>query len=537
MKEINNIANNWKLSLTTILISVGIFCYFRFAHRQAQQNSITVIESLLRNESLVANSYALSKSILDLEYLGLVSCSVVYDRDEKNQPFYDTTGNSKCSKNNIVRFFEEVSIELKAINGINYNIVFQFPIQWQTYALELMSYLLLILIITIYKRIRKENDLKLEMARALITQSKQVSHDIRSPLTVLNLITSTLTDMPEDQRIAMRSATGRINDIANQLLQKSQVVHNLSALEKTEISTTAINNDSISSGLTIELLPAIIDMLVSEKRIQFRERSGITIETDFEESYGAFAKINSTEFKRVISNLINNSIEAMKKPGGRIVVTVKNFESKTVVAVRDNGSGIPAPILELLGQQGVSFGKDGTESGSGLGIYHAKKTIESFDGKFVINSREGLGTEIRMDFPKCQTPEWFVPKLNLKQSHIIVALDDEISILEIWKQRIRSLNDQSINLITFTSSNELIEWLRNNRDLATDKILYLMDYELLGQNTNGLDLIEKYSLNDKAVLVTSRYEESFIKDRCTSLKVKQIPKSMAQFVPIELTDS
>lgn len=44
--------------------------------------------------------------------------------------------------------------------------------------------------------------------------------------------------------------------------------------------------------------------------MQYRAYSGIEIEIDLKDSFGAFANINGAELKRVISNLVNNAIEA-----------------------------------------------------------------------------------------------------------------------------------------------------------------------------------------------------------------------------------
>jgi signal transduction histidine kinase len=384
-------------------------------------------------------------------------------------------------------------------------------------------------------KVNLETAKEIEKIKLVAETAEQVSHDIRSPLSVLNLISSTLTDIPEETRITLRSVSNRINDIANQLLQKSQnkqvnrnIGQSVDHLLKQPVNTI--------SDLTFELLPAIIDMLVSEKRIQFRTDSSVSIETDLVESYGAFAKINSIEFKRVISNLINNAVEAIKRPDGRVVVAVKNYDTKIIVSIRDNGSGIPAHILSQLGQQGVTYGKAGTESGSGLGVYHAKRTIESFDAKFVINSRENFGTEIRMEFPKCETPNWFVPELKLKLNQTIVALDDDSSVLELWKQRFKDLNNPNITLLTYTSELEFADWVSSNTDIISES-LFLMDFELLGQKNTGLQLIEQLNLSTNAILVTSRYEEPSITSKCAQLGVKLLPKGMAGLVPIEFITS
>jgi anti-sigma regulatory factor (Ser/Thr protein kinase) len=288
-----------------------------------------------------------------------------------------------------------------------------------------------------------------------------------------------------------------------------------------------------ASDLTIELLPALVDMIVSEKRIQYYGKSNIVIDRDLSESYGAFAELNSKEFQRVLSNLINNAVEAIQLPGGRIVVTVKNYDSKKIITVRDNGVGIPPHILAQLGERGITFGKEGTESGSGLGVCHAKKTIESFGGKFAINSQQGVGTEIRIEFGSCELPSWFVPLLSLRPGQTVLALDDDISVIEVWKQRFLVLRGSGINLKTFTVEKDFIDFITTQRE-SMSKVLVLMDYELLGQKFNGLELIERFSLNNHAVLVTSRWDDEKIMAKVDELNVKLLPKAMAGLIPIEV---
>lgn len=436
----------------------------------------------------------------------------------------------------------KITVPLFAKNqhlGVSSNAHIEFNFEYMTIVILCFgfSFVLFIAMIPIFIHFKKsifqnyELDLKAKNAEALNLMASQVSHDIRSPLSVLNAIAGTMVDMPEDKRILLRSASNRINDIANQLLQKN----------KTELTTKPNKDNKISeldkikqgkSALNIELLSSIVDVMVSEKRMQFREMASVVIEADLEESYGAFAAIDPAEFKRVLSNLINNSIEALKKENGRVVVSVKNYSSKKIVTVRDNGSGIPQHILEKLGDKGITHGKEGTESGSGLGIYHAKKTVESFGGNFIIQSRESLGTEIRMEFPNCEAPNWFVPEIPLNEIQTIVALDDDQSILEVWKQRFSGLN-APVSIVAFTSGNDFNNWIESNQNLA-HKTIFLMDYELIGQRFTGLDLIEENKLSDKAILVTSRYEEPQIRKRCEKLGVRLIPKGMAGYVPIEV---
>jgi signal transduction histidine kinase len=348
----------------------------------------------------------------------------------------------------------------------------------------------------------------------------QVSHDIRSPLSALNMILSQLDILPEQSRVLVRSSVNRITDIANSLLN-----HNKKQSSDTNTSSTQLENTMLAS---------LIDSLVSEKRIALREKANIQIEARLDKSYGLFSKIKPMEMKRLLSNAITNAAEAFDTNQGQIEVILDSNENNIILTVKDNGKGIPPHILAKLGSQGVTYGKDGTQSGSGLGVYHAKKTIESFEGKYEIQSSVGIGTSIVMTLKKETPPDWFVQKLSVKKGQTVVATDDDSSILEIWKQRLAGLIiENDINLVTCTSGTCLRDWMAKQPDAAKDAI-YLMDYELLGQKQTGLDLIEELGLKNRAILVSSRYDEAPIKERCAKLGVKLIPKGMASLVPIEL---
>jgi signal transduction histidine kinase len=59
------------------------------------------------------------------------------------------------------------------------------------------------------------------------------------------------------------------------------------------------------------MLATLVDSVVSEKRISLRSNSNLIIESRLDKSYGLFAFINPVDIKRVLSNLITNSAEAI----------------------------------------------------------------------------------------------------------------------------------------------------------------------------------------------------------------------------------
>jgi len=367
---------------------------------------------------------------------------------------------------------------------------------------------------------------------ALVNVASQVSHDIRSPLSALNMVIATFKDIPEEKRLIIRNAVQRINDIANELLQKSKET----SAKQSSVNSPLLAINSAAANLKVHLLAPLIDDIVSEKRIQYRDKINVEITSDFSHSYGEFAEINANELKRVLSNLINNSVEAFADAKGKVMISIQSDKTTVSIVVRDNGKGIPPHILARLGEKGVTYGKEGTASGSGLGVYHAKKAIESFNGQFEILSKPSLGTTITMSFPKAAAPNWFVEKLVLSTNSQVIALDDDLSIHQIWKGRLQSLNAESfdVQLLSFTSGAEFKNYVEAQvAEVALQKV-FLVDYELLNQNMTGLDLIEELGLGKSAILVTSRYEEDQIRNRCAKLRVKLIPKGMAGFVPIEI---
>ena len=362
--------------------------------------------------------------------------------------------------------------------------------------------------------------------------AKQVSHDIRSPLSALNVVLSQIHQIPEDHRVIMRNAVNRINDIANQLLEKSKRCQN-----HTKTSVTTIPNESTEWMPRIErhLMSSLIESIVAEKQIMYHPFDGVGIESDLNGSYALFAEVDAIELKRALSNLINNSVEAFNNKQGVVTVALRGYDNFLTIVVQDNGCGIPDAILNKLGESGVSHGKNGIHSGSGLGVQHAMRTIASFGGEFRVDSRVNVGTTITITLPKVDAPDWFVDKLVIPSEAKIVSVDDDPSIHNIWRQRF-GLDKNCQNYFRhscYVSSEDLVDdiTIATPGDEFAD--LFLVDYELNNSSQNGLDLIESLGIASKSILVTSLYDDDTIRFRCKCLGVKILPKTMAGFVPID----
>jgi hypothetical protein len=118
----------------------------------------------------------------------------------------------------------------------------------------------------------------------------------------------------------------------------------------------------------------------------------------------------------------------------------------------------------------------------------------------------------------------------------VVIFDDDQSIHQVWKGRfdLASSNERNV-LLEHLSTSEQFRQFHRKRFLDLEDPLFLMDYEILGSSgVSGLDLIEECGIADRAILVTSRYDDPVIRRRCEQAGIRLIPKSMSGFVPIEI---
>lgn len=529
------------------------------------------IRAIFRDDRELQNTAYFSRRLADLESLGMIKC--VEAKSHSNGLLYSTNFKDDCiNKFLIGEMLDPVtSGNLRSIMGENYDISFRSNsrLTLKIYIIVLFVLILIVanLLMALYsykislktRALNEEQlmnrilDLKVQEQSAELVKikidaavqnsmtqlAKQVAHDIRSPLSALSMVMGTLKDLPEEKRILIRNATQRINDIANDLLQKGKNLEN--EIQKRPNELVGDCQTEINPGpqlrLATEFIPALVDILVSEKRMQFREYADLDIQVDLKNSFGAFCNINSNELKRVISNLINNAIEAFDNHQGIVTVGVKkscNGDKPIVeIFVQDNGKGIPEHLIGRLGTAGASFGKTNSDqSGSGLGLYHAKKITEEFGGTVNIESTVGAGTIVHIILPLVDAPKWFTNKIDLTGKRFLVSLDDDISIHQIWAERLQNLNVKNIEHIKFQSA-EAFEKHVSSNIVHLKETLFLMDYELLNQGKTGLDVIDDLGLEKYSILVTSRYEENNIQERCLRLNLKVLPKSLAGFVPFE----
>ena len=101
----------------------------------------------------------------------------------------------------------------------------------------------------------------------------------------------------------------------------------------------------------------------------------------------------------VFSNIISNSYRYHRKliDNPFIEVEVSPNSQGVVAIIRDNGQGIKKEHIEKIFE--MFYRASETNSGSGLGLYIVKETINNLKGKIQVSSKEGEGTTFEIHIP------------------------------------------------------------------------------------------------------------------------------------------
>ena len=209
-----------------------------------------------------------------------------------------------------------------------------------------------------------ENDRRLLMAG--------VSHDLRSPLTRIRLATEMMSDQDEYLR------EGIIYDIEDMNGIIDQFIEYLRHHKREELSCEDIN----------ALVGEVVNCELKHQRsITFKSNPSI-------ESI----PLSSVAIKRVVTNMIENAIRY--SDGDIEVLSYYNSNKKyVVIAVNDNGPGIPESELESVFEPFKQGDAARGSEGSGLGLAIIKRIVDMHDGKVKLENRPEGGLSAQIYLP------------------------------------------------------------------------------------------------------------------------------------------
>ena len=217
-----------------------------------------------------------------------------------------------------------------------------------------------------------------EKLAALGQLAAGIAHEIRNPLTSINILIHSLTEnLPsensrwEDLKVIEEEIL-RINEIVDQFLRFAKPA---SPLFK-----------------KVDLIP-IFEETLQLLRPQI-ERGRISVQKEFESLPPI--TVDKEQMKQVILNLLMNAIQAMPK-AGRLGLSgrVSRDGHWVELTIQDSGIGIPPEDMDKLFDPFFST-KDG---GIGLGLSIAHRIIDQHHGKIEVESNPGKGTLFTISLP------------------------------------------------------------------------------------------------------------------------------------------
>ena len=220
-----------------------------------------------------------------------------------------------------------------------------------------------------------------------------ISHDLKTPITAVKGYVEGLldgvADTPEKQKKYLRTIYNKANDmdrLINELTFYSKIDTN-----KIPYTFSKINVNSYFRDCAEEVG---LDM----------ESRGIEL--------GYFNYVNedveviadAEQMKRVINNIISNSVKYLDKPKGIINIRIKDVGDFIQVEIEDNGRGIATKDLPYIFDRfyRTDSSRNSSKGGSGIGLSIVKKIIEDHGGRIWATSKEGIGTEVHFVLRKYQ---------------------------------------------------------------------------------------------------------------------------------------
>ena len=210
-----------------------------------------------------------------------------------------------------------------------------------------------------------------------------VSHELKSPLTSINLSLETLIKRNLDHHTVRdlsetaHKESKRLEKLINSILYAAKIDHNF-VLSKHKIDLSELISEIIS----------VFETTHHEVIIQF-ETNGPSF---------VFADINALQ--SVFINLIDNAIKYGN--GSRVNIVLYEHSDRVHVDIADQGIGIPTEEKNKIFNKFYRVGDETVRKskGTGLGLYIVKKIVEAHGGKIEVTSNLPSGSKFSIIFKK-----------------------------------------------------------------------------------------------------------------------------------------
>jgi len=221
---------------------------------------------------------------------------------------------------------------------------------------------------------------------------KLVSHELKTPVTsikgYIQLLQSILPEEVETdaKNIPVKPYLHRIESQIERLIRLISEMLDLSRIEQNEL---ILEYSDFQLNEQIETVVQDLSFSHREMQIDINHEEQISINADKE------------RIGQVISNLITNAVKYSPDTKKVSVRVFKTEDNQAAVSVKDYGIGIALQEQQQIFKRfyRVSGNKDDTYEGFGIGLYLSNEIIEKHQGKILVKSEPGEGSEFTFLLP------------------------------------------------------------------------------------------------------------------------------------------
>lgn len=218
-----------------------------------------------------------------------------------------------------------------------------------------------------------------------------ISHDLKTPITAIKGYVEGIRDGVANSPEKMDRYTQTIYSKANDM---DYLIDELFLYSKLDLKRLPFHFEKID-------LRNYLSDYIEELRLDLTKRNiTLTLHSSKVESYEVV--VDREQLKRVITNIIDNSLKYMDKKKKRIELSLQEKEGTVLMRIQDNGPGIDPEALSLLFDRFYrgDSSRNTETGGSGLGLAIAKRIVEEHGGKIWAESVLGEGTSILFTLKK-----------------------------------------------------------------------------------------------------------------------------------------
>ncbi len=236
-----------------------------------------------------------------------------------------------------------------------------------------------------------------EEKKAFDRQSKElisnISHDLKTPITAVKGyvegIMDGVADTPEKMDRYIRTIYIKANDM-------DRLINELTFYSKIDTNRIPYNFNKLDVAEYFDDCAEEVGLEMRERNIVFSYINTVEI--------GTLIIADAEQLKRVINNIIGNSVKYMDKAKQYVQLRVMDIGDFIQVEIEDNGKGIPnkdiAAIFDRFYRTDQS--RNSAQGGSGIGLSIVKKIIEDHGGRIWATSKVGEGTVMHFEIRKYQ---------------------------------------------------------------------------------------------------------------------------------------